>query len=327
MNRSACVIQMLTLLHARGCMSKEELAMELGVNSRNISEYRKELEAAGYRINTTSGKYGGYSLEGDALLPVQRFQSKERKALQEALTYLKVHPDFYLYEDFRKAMDKVLSASSVKPIKGGWYLNDTSTVVSKEILAMMELMDAAIEDHKVAELEYKSMHAREFQKLKVHPYEILNYKGSYYCLAYSLKSKDYRNYKFSRERMRSVTISEQRFNRDPDFHIQDHVGTMTLIQDEVYELDLHLFHETALLMSEKQIGSQPKCEWIDESTLHYHTTMEGKMETISFLLSLGNQCHVMAPQSLREEIQKILQDMTVNYNISHNSVIIIRKEK
>lgn len=316
MNRSANVIRMLTLLNARGCMSKEELAAELGVNLRNISEYRKELEAAGYRIHTASGIYGGYSLEEDALLPMQRFQPKEKKALQEALTYLKVHPDFYMYEEFQKAIDKVLNISCAKPMKGGLYLNDTSTVLSKEILSMMEIMDIAIESTKVVELEYKSMHAREYQKLKIHPYEILNYKGSYYCLAYSLKAKDYRNYKFSTERMRNIIISDQQFNRDPYFHIQDHVGTMTLIQDEVYELDLHLYHETALLMSEKQVGKQPESEWINEHTLHYHTVMEGKMETISFLLSLGSQCRVMQPQSLREEIQKILQDMTVHYNIS-----------
>ena len=59
MGKSANCIRMLLLLKARGFLTKEELAQLLETNIRNISEYRKELEEAGYRIESTTGKYGG----------------------------------------------------------------------------------------------------------------------------------------------------------------------------------------------------------------------------------------------------------------------------
>ena len=57
MKRCAACIRMLQLLRSRGFMTREELARELDTNVRNILEYRKELEEAGYVIEGTTGKY------------------------------------------------------------------------------------------------------------------------------------------------------------------------------------------------------------------------------------------------------------------------------
>jgi predicted DNA-binding transcriptional regulator YafY len=63
MHRTSNVIKMLQFLKARGISKKEEIAEYLGVNVRNISEYRKELEEAGYKVTSIPGKEGGYVLE------------------------------------------------------------------------------------------------------------------------------------------------------------------------------------------------------------------------------------------------------------------------
>ena len=62
-------------------MRKEELAKELDVNPRNIIEYRKELEAAGYDIITTSGKYGGYALDGGNPFAYAGIYSEREKSI------------------------------------------------------------------------------------------------------------------------------------------------------------------------------------------------------------------------------------------------------
>ena len=70
MNRCALCLQMLRLLKARGMMSRQELADELQTNIRNLSEFRKELETAGYVIESTTGRYGGYRLVEEEALQV-----------------------------------------------------------------------------------------------------------------------------------------------------------------------------------------------------------------------------------------------------------------
>lgn len=296
-------------------MSKEELAKELDVNPRNISEYRKELEAAGYTILTTTGKYGGYTLERGTLLPMHGFTSKEAKAMQQALTYLQMHADFYLFEDYQHAMDKVLASSTTRKEEGGLYLGEEYTKLPPEMIAMMETMEYAQKKQQVVSMQYKGMHAEAFETILIHPYEMINYKGSYYCMAYSLKAKDYRNFKFSKERMRNVALLDAFFHRDTQFHIKDHVGSMGLIQDEVYELELLISREQAVLMAERMIGLNPSMNWQAPGVLHYKTTMEGKMEVISFLLSLGDSCTILQPADVKEEIHKILHAMQRNYSI------------
>lgn len=316
MNRSGYCIQMLSLLFSRGTMSKEALAKELGVKIRNISEYRKELEMAGYSISTTSGKYGGYTLERGTLLPMHGFTKKEAKALQHSLTYLKMRPDFYLFEEYQQAMDRILSSSTTKKEEGGVYLGEIQPKVTADLIEMMDLMEYAQKNHYVVSMQYKGMHDETFETILIHPYEILNYKGSYYCMAYSLKAKDYRNFKFSKERMRHLSIQQTKFSRDVDFRVKDHVGSMGLIQDEVYELVLLIQKEQAVLMAEKSIGLNPTMRWKEPGILLYQTTMEGRIETISFLLSLGDSCTIIEPIAIKEEIQKILQAMLRNYAIS-----------
>ena len=63
MNRTALCIRMLALLKVRGRMRIDEIAEALETNPRNVREFRKELEIAGYPIIQTTGRYGGYQLD------------------------------------------------------------------------------------------------------------------------------------------------------------------------------------------------------------------------------------------------------------------------
>lgn len=58
MNRAALCIKMLKILKSRDIVSTAELAELLKTNPRNIREFRKELEAAGYHIEEKRGRYG-----------------------------------------------------------------------------------------------------------------------------------------------------------------------------------------------------------------------------------------------------------------------------
>ena len=67
MNRTALCIRMLALLKVRGRMRIDEIAEALETNPRNVREFRKELEIAGYPIIQTTGRYGGYQLDTSAV--------------------------------------------------------------------------------------------------------------------------------------------------------------------------------------------------------------------------------------------------------------------
>ena len=78
MNRTALCIRMLALLKVRGRMRIDEIAEALETNPRNVREFRKELEIAGYPIIQTTGRYGGYQLDTSALLPAPALDAQGR---------------------------------------------------------------------------------------------------------------------------------------------------------------------------------------------------------------------------------------------------------
>lgn len=237
MKRSARCIQMLQLLKARGFLSREELATLLDTNIRNVSEYRKELEEAGYSIISTTGKYGGYQLDASCLFPIVGLRQEEVKAVSEAISYMKSHDDFLLLPQFLSAMDKLMATLTMEKKEGGIYVKGNTPLLNPMLKEFIMRMDGARNDQLAVDIVYKGMHAKNFEKVRIHPYEILNDAGSYYCLAYSLKAKDYRNFKFSEERMKQVQVSDVKFQRDADFQVSEHIGKKGLIRNEVYELD------------------------------------------------------------------------------------------
>lgn len=313
MKRCAACIRMLQLLRSRGFMTREELAAELDTNVRNILEYRRELEEAGYVIEGITGKYGGYQLKSGSLLPVAGLYEEELRALQESRRYLESHRDFLPYPAFCRAVDKFLATTPLQVRESGVYVEETADV-SRMMISMIRICEQGRDDSLSVELQYKSLHATAFETIVIQPYEIINVKGSYYCLAYSLKARDYRNFKFSEERMKDVRLTRRPFVRDTSFHIRDYIGKTGLIRDEIIELKLYVYGESARLISEKKPGISPVMEWVDEQTLYLTTMMEGRISARNFLLSLGNQCRLVSPSDLKQEIHAIAKDMLSLYS-------------
>lgn len=314
MRRSALCIRMLQLLNARGILGKEELAKELQTNKRNIVEFKKELEDAGYFIESIPGRYGGYKLVDSTLLPVLAFSQKEKKALFESYDYIRSHADFLLQKELTQAMDKI-KVQLNETGKSDIYMNAEEGMISNKLKGMIQLCEEAKKHHQVLVIEYKGMNDSKPKKIMIHPYEILYYHNAYYCLAYSLKAKDFRNYKFSEERMKNLELQPAFFLRDREFNIKQHIGILGLMKNDVHEFELLIYGEQALLVAERKVGIHPQMQWIDDTTLHLCTIMEGKLDVISFILSLGNQVKVLAPKYLCDEIQSIVEKM---YQQLHN---------
>ena len=315
MKRSARCIQMLMLLKARGFMTREELAEELQTNIRNVGEYRKELEEAGFNIVSSTGKYGGYQLDTSCLFPVIGLTKEESQALFESIDYMKSHGDFLLLPQYIHAMDKFLATNKMKHDDAGIYVTGDKAMINPILKQYIQTMTLAKERHVAVDFMYKSMHATTYEKIRVHPYECLNVKGSHYCLAYSLKAKDYRFYKFSEERMKHVQMTNLSFTRDPDFRASKYLGVKGLMGKELYDIDVIFHDESALFVSEQEIGVNPKGEWLDDHRYRLKTIMEGKLTTIHFLMGYGDQCEILEPKEIYEEMKQIVKHMYEQYHL------------
>lgn len=314
MNRSAMCIRMLQLLQTRGFMTRDELAEELQTNHRNIAEFRKELEAAGYEIEGMLGRYGGYRLQKDALLPSVGLYENEIKAMKEAATYLQSHKDFLYGKEIQTAFTKMLSQVHHKEDVQSIYMSDEQVVISKAMKDMIAFFELAIKEQYTLKVLYRSMKEQDASVVHIHPYEILFHHGAYYCLAYSLKAKDFRIFKFSDERMKGAQVTSMKFRRETPFDSKKYIGKSGLIKDDAYAIEILIERENALLIAEKRIGINPKMEWISPTTLKLTTIIEGKLEAIRFVLSLGDHGKLLSPLELVEEVKAQIHSLSEYYN-------------
>ena len=88
MGKAAMCMKMLQILNTGRVYKCSELASLLDTNSRNIIEYKKELEEAGYYIISIPGKYGGYKLDKSDTFPSLKLKEEERKALIDSLEFI-----------------------------------------------------------------------------------------------------------------------------------------------------------------------------------------------------------------------------------------------
>ena len=65
---------------------------------------------AGYYIEGIPGKYGGYRLITQSVIPTVRLNEAEQRALSSGAEYLKSRNDFPYSSDYEKAMGKVFAA-------------------------------------------------------------------------------------------------------------------------------------------------------------------------------------------------------------------------
>lgn len=311
MSKTSNSIQMLQLLRSRKKMSREELARELNTNIRNIGEYKKELSEAGYIIDSTQGVGGGYFLVSGPLLPILRFSEREQQALNDSKRLIETQGNFLQIDDYITAMDKIQASYDEVELIGQVYLGKRS--IADETLAhWINETNYAIQHYQAMEISYQTLKETKPSTFIIHPYRVIVNKDAYYCLAYSLKRKEFRIYRFSRERMKSCNRLTSKFNPNPDFNISDYIGQMNLVKDQTYHLRCTVTGDSAIRIAESEVGIEVSKEWVKD-TLLLSTIMEGEVNTVSFLLSLGNDVVVHEPKYIRELVIEKIEAMKHNY--------------
>ena len=111
MSKTSQCMELLKILYAKQkIVSIGELAREIETNPRNIPEYVRELREIGYDIKSIPGRYGGYLLEGEGVLPSIALTSTEKEGFLAGYEYLQARDDFLEKQLYVKAAEKILQA-------------------------------------------------------------------------------------------------------------------------------------------------------------------------------------------------------------------------
>lgn len=313
MSKTSQSIKMLKILASRDKVPIFELASMLETNPRNIPEYRMVLEEAGYIIHSVRGPAGGYMLDKDSMLPVPKLKESEKQALFKGLSYLLERQDFMEIKEYEKAMQNVLTSTIInEEVHNIKVLNKYPLAMSSEdIEKRYTMLENAIKNKKKVEIEYISLKNKETKRI-IHPYKLFMYNNAWLVIANDEKSNQIKYFKLNR--IKSFNLLTANFRISYAYNEKDFIDSYGLKQNgEWYAIKLKLFNQYALLATERVYGKNQSIKRINENTVVLSCEMQNKENVKNFVLGFGDNCEIIEPKWLIDEIKQTCKNLIKKY--------------
>ena len=313
MGKAALCIKMLQELNTGRLYKISELADILHTNPRNVIEYKEELNSlnddiddpSSFLVETVPGRYGGYRLNGSAVVPTIKLNKDERNSLLKAIAFLRARNDFPEALDFSNAIKKCLSRLEIE----GRSFEDTLVIdryplamSSDDINTRYKCFDEAIKKREIINIDFLS-NDNVVRNRNIHPYKLYMYNNAWFLLCYCELAKDYRYFKLCR--IKTFQKTSRKFSRDIFFNEKDFFDKFGMTANtEDFHIKLHLFGAPAMYVKDYIYGKNQIITECKDGTTILELDMRYKNNIISFVLDFRGDCEILEPDWLKEEVLK-----------------------
>ena len=311
--RTAASIMMLEILYSRDLVSISELARLLQTNRRNIPEYKKELQYAGYLIDSVPGRYGGYRLVKNALFPSIKLDKEEQDALLRGFDFLLKRNDFLEKEELGKAMAKVSAAIIRDSVKTDTLIANRFPLVmpEKELEERYEAVSLCVAAKRSIEIEYLSTKNVVTKRL-FNPYKLFMYNNTW-CILGQYDGSEHVIY-LKLNRIQSFRVTSQKFRIPLTYVESEYLDEYGMKHNgDWYPIKLKITGPYAMLVRERLYGKDQTVESVDQNTSILSVKMQNMENIKAFVLGFGSHCEVLEPKELRGEIKDSLDKMLEKY--------------
>jgi predicted DNA-binding transcriptional regulator YafY len=222
-NPASRLITLIMLLQRQPNQKASDLAQALGVSVRTVHRYIETLEDMGIPIYAERGPHGGFSLVRGYKMPPLVFSPDEAAALCLG-TNLVIEMWGELYQapahSALAKLQNVLPLPQVEEISrvqatlvamGMGYVEPT------RLYPQLQILRTATQDQRRVTLSYHSASGTTTER-PLDPYAIVHQHGWWYVVGFCHLRKDLRTFRI--DRIESVSVSEDRFDRPSDFDVR-----------------------------------------------------------------------------------------------------------
>ena len=286
-----------------------ELAGLLEVSEKSVRLYREALDSAGIYVQETRGRYGGYripreyyqppavfSLTDGELLALEILEGEltgaghvEASSIRGVLTKLKAVREMNRMEEEPYGLHLAHMAGGVRP--------NTDPVLERE--KFLTLVGARKKRRKV-KMAYRPLNRPASERV-VHVYHTYTYQGEMYMAAWCELRKEIRDFKI--RRAEKLEILDQTYEIPAEFNMKEYMqNCIGVFRGEPYLVHLRVEEPMSRIIREKVWSDQQSIREIPgENAIEFEAVMRGKQEILSWILGMGSQVEVLAPESLRRE--------------------------
>jgi proteasome accessory factor C len=250
-----------------------------------------------------------YSLRPENFhLPAIEFTDSELAALATALSLL--DGEFAYAEPLRLALQQITwgrPSPLAAPDQHGVALGITASAGGHELSQCLAKIETAIFRHKTITFEYFTMERGELGLRTVDPYHLLFRGGQFYLLGYAHERDALRVFRLSRIRgkVAYATKAEHDFRRPIDFDPRAYANLAPWQFGEIAgSAEIRIAERIAWLL-ERHFGRYGEIREIEGSADRlFVTDYANERQLISWVLGLGENARIVAPQGLAEELER-----------------------
>ena len=302
MGKATMCINMLQLLNSGRVYKVSELASLLDTNPRNIIEYKKELDECGYYIDTIPGRYGGYQINQSCVIPSVKLLPNEVDSLDKAMDYLLKRNDFFLKEEYQRAISKIYSSISKKTFRDEIAIINRFPLSMKEedIKVRYDIIQESITLKRCVKIRYLSQKNKERDHI-FHPYDLFMYNNAWFVIGWCETFSDIIYFKINR--ITNIEKIDKKFSKFRYYNKSDYIDEFGFKNNgDWYHVEFIAKGTYASLVKERIYGKNQEVIPIDESNTLVKVDMQNKESIIVFILGFNKNIQVIEPDWLKDEL-------------------------
>ncbi|OHB75408.1 MAG: hypothetical protein A2Z25_02815 [Planctomycetes bacterium RBG_16_55_9] len=316
-------MQILTTLQAGQSCTVQDLSTMFGTSRRTVFRDLKELQAMGvpYQCDLRTGHY---RIESRYFLPPADLNLQEALAL--LLLAQKVSHQVQM--PFRKsALLAALKIESNLPaeirrycstvLRHIWTRTDTQAVVrhNHQFDKIFAKLQGAIAKKQKVSLSYRSPLDNETTNVEFCPYHLLYENGTWHVLGRSGRHKAVRAFELNH--IKELKATGKCFVDDEDFDVSQYLrrAWSAIPEGRMYHVKLLFLPKVADDVAEATWHHTQKVTRNEDGSALVEFHVDGLSEITWWVMGYGDQVRVLSPDSLRERIRQIAENVVkINQN-------------
>lgn len=302
------LITIIFILLNKNKISANELADILEVSVRTIYRDIQALSQAGIPTSTLPGVNGGIQMMEQYKIDKQFFTSSDITTLLIALNSLSTALLPFQINTIFEKIKTLIPKTQLREVEhqtNQINIDLTAWMKESETLPVLETIKNSLDHSKLLNFQYKNNHGQISQRT-VEPYQLFLKENNWYLYAYCREKNDFRIFKLAK--ITHLTTTTGFIHRKKAF-----LSEMTK--------NMHRPKKNILLRVTPQLKEHLEDKF---GQLSFRKIKNSTFFLVDFpfqedefgyrlLLSFGNQCECLSPDSVREELQKRLTELLALY--------------
>jgi proteasome accessory factor B len=297
-----------------------ELAEECGVDERTIYRDLRELEGVGFGI-TFDRRTNRYTIDKDCFLPPVQLTVQESLALATLCEHIAQFERIPFTKPAWRGLAKIEAALPQSVRDEVYALTQSQAIQTTQVSDqdgfqdVYEVMQQAVATKSTLVCQYESVHsgASGQPDFDFDPYSLFFSVRAWYVIGFHHGRDAMRTLKLNR--FCKAQMTKHQFEVPEDFSVDGHLGNAwRMMQGDDQQIEIRFKAGFADTISDTIWHKTQQIDYHESGEVTLRFTVSGFDEIVWWILSMGPNCTVVAPEALRQKVCELASQAATLYD-------------